>query len=130
MIANNLIDNASYSISENDLYEHYPIVISGLKGSSLDEDHLLYNDITITGNTVKNNRSSHALYIRSARDLYIRNNDFGETTSDSWLKTSPSIYFDYVLNVELSGNKYATNILGASQKYDGTEYENVYGSDT
>lgn len=129
VIENNLIENTAYSTSENDQYGHYPIYIAGLGNGTLDEDHLLYNDITISGNKIVNNHAENALYIRSARDLYIYNNDFGASLQESATDPKASIYLDGVLSVELSGNIYSPYITDISQAIAGTVYDNLFGPD-
>ena len=129
IVENNLIDNVSYSPKPNSIYQHNPIYIGGLGGGTVDADHLLYNNITISGNKILNNHAANAVFVRAARDLYIYNNDFGASLKETASAPTASLYLDGVANVELSGNIYSPYITDVTEAVDGTVYSNLFGLD-
>ncbi len=132
-VERNLIDNTSYSPGGGDStgigYPHIPIDIMGLGGGRLDADYLLFNNIYIIGNKFINRnitRSPYAMYIRAARDVYIRDNDFGSTETDDFR----ALLLNGAQNIELSGNLYPPSINAQIEYYiEGQAYKDIYGDD-
>ena len=141
----NLIDHTSYSPSapaiedEDDDYKYCPIVVMGRGGASLSDDYLLYDNIVIDGNKLINrclDMSNYAIYIRAAKNVKITNNDFGELDIEDGLDVfCQGVYFNAVLNAEISGNKFSvwvqSEIMSGNYKrlITGDRYKNVYGTD-
>ncbi len=129
ILENNLIDYCSYSPFPNNIYQHYPIYIAGLGNETVEEDYLLYNNITIAGNVIRNRQSEHSVFIKAARDLYIYNNDFGTAPGESASNPKPSINLNSVKRVELSGNTYSPYLTDMDDVVIGTAYSDLYGKD-
>ncbi|MBQ8174619.1 MAG: right-handed parallel beta-helix repeat-containing protein [Clostridia bacterium] len=131
LIENNLFDNVSYNphSKETDNYQHYPIYIAGLGGGTLQEDYLLYTDITVRGNVIRNRHSDHAVYVRAAKNLAFYNNDFGNALTETADDPKATFKFNGALNVELSGNTYSSYLTDIQQAYYGPAYDNIYGLD-
>ena len=129
IIENNLIDYCSYSPFPNVIYQHYPIYIAGLGNETIEEDYLLYNNITISGNVIRNRQSENSVYVRAARDLYIYNNDFGTAPGESASNPKASINLNSVKYVELSGNTYSPYLTDMNDVVIGTAYDELYGKD-
>ena len=112
VIERNLMDNTGY-YNNIDIYS--PIAITGL-GSSVDEDYLLYNNIRIVGNKVINRTTNYALYINSARDVQVYDNDFGPFMGNDFGKApaapetaaspKPVVHLNGAMNIEFKGNTF------------------------
>ena len=142
LFKDNLIDHTGYNLygaptieSTSTSYKYTPICIMGLGGNSLDEDHLLFKDITIEGNKLINRvlvNYNYAIFIRAACNVTIRNNDFGWSEEENWDTNTfcQVLYLNGAANIELSGNTYSPYIDGFPEMYvHGDRYKNVFGSD-
>ena len=141
LFENNLIDHTGYNAygaptieSESTSYKYTPICIMGLGGKSLEEDHLLFKDITIKGNKLINrvlDNYLYAIYIRAACRITIVDNDFGSSDEEDGLEVFCGVlYLNGAADVELSGNTYSPYIEGNYTHYvHGDRYRNVYGTD-
>ena len=127
-IEKNLIENTSYSPGVG-TYHYVPINIMGLGEGHLEDEYLLYNNIYIEGNVFVNRndtKSPYAIYVQSAKDIFIRNNDFG-CAEEGKFKV---LWLNCVRNVELSGNLYPPYSDGMPKYYvEGEKYVNIYGDD-
>lgn len=126
VIKNNLIDNVGYGLSNNGLYLHYPINISGLGGGTVDEDCLLYKNILIEGNVFRRRHNEYAVYIQAAQGVTLKNNDFGTDTVDENL--SRAVLLNGAMNIRLEGNTFSP-LVPLDQVIDGDHYKHVYGQD-
>ncbi len=124
LIKNNLFDHTGFF--ENEKF-YAPISIRGL-GSSVDEDYLLYKNIRIEGNVIKNRTTDYAVYVNSAKGIEIIGNDLG---SDNGLGTEyqKDIYIEGAMNVEISGNKYSNDKTTPNEMLRAEKYKNIFGSD-
>ena len=147
LFENNLIDHTGYNIytpptieSPSSDYKYTPICIMGLGGSSLDEDHLLFKDITIKGNKFINRDLTwynYLAYIRAATNVKFIDNDFGESEhEDGLFKFAQILYLNGAANIELSGNTYSPFIDPAlferpdyTMLVDGDKYKDIHGTD-
>ena len=127
-IEKNLIENTSYSPGIG-TYHYVPINIMGLGEGHLEDEYLLYNNIYIENNVFVNRndtKSPYAIYVQSAKDIFIRNNDFG-CEEEGKFKV---LWLNCVRNVELSGNIYPPYSDGMPKYYvEGEKYLNIYGDD-
>ena len=134
LVDRNLIDHTGF-FENRDNYS--PISIEGL-GQSVDEDYLLYKNITISNNRIINRTTNYAVYINSAKDVKIINNYFGEFVGNDFTNHTeapesasapkPVIHINGAMNVEISGNRYP--LTGSIQDQIVAERnKNVYGSD-
>ena len=128
-IENCLIDHTSYSPNVNSSYQHVPIDIMGLSSGETTEKFLLYRDIYLIGNVFINRDTSqtpYAVYIQGAKNIYIRDNDFGSSESED----CRAIWANGAAGIELSGNLYPPAIDGDIERYvEGEHYKNIYGTD-
>ena len=142
LFKDNLIDHTGYNLygaptieSTSTSYKYTPICIMGLGGKSLDEDFLLFKDITIEGNKFINRvlvNYNYAIFIRAACNITIKNNDFGYLEDEDWEteRFCQVLYLNGAANVELSGNTYSPFIDGFPEMYvHGDRYKNVFGTD-
>ena len=118
IIKNNLFDNTGFF---DNIKYYAPISIHGL-GSSADEEYLLYKNIHIEGNVIRNRTTDHAVYVNSAKGVVIKNNDFGN-------KYCEDIYLDGAVNVEISGNKYSDPDAKRTEIIKAEHIKNIYGTD-
>ena len=136
---NNLIENTGYAKYDSENYRYTPIYIEGLGGNVVDEEHMLFKDILITGNKFVDrclDNYNVAILARAVANLTITNNDFGTAEEEDGLdKIAGVLYLDRVVNVELSGNTYSPYVqnFAASGNYTyivtGDQYKNVHGDD-
>ena len=127
-IENCLFDHTSYS-PNNSSYKHVPIDIMGLSSGETTEKFLLYRDIYLIGNVFINRDTSqtpYAVYIQGAKNIYIRDNDFGSGESED----CRAIWANGAAGIELLGNLYPPAIDGDIERYvEGEHYKNIYGTD-
>ena len=123
-VRNNLFDHTGYF--NPGLQLHAPISIKGL-GSSTDEDYLLYKNILIEGNVIKNRTTDYAVYVNSAKGVTIRNNDFGSSCKDKEFKTD--ILIDGAVNIDISDNVYSREGADKKELIKVGQYKNIFGSD-
>ena len=128
-VENCLIDHTSYSPNTNSSYEHVAIDIMGLSKGETEEKYLLYRDIYLIGNVFINRdttQTPYAVYIQGAKNVYLRDNDFGVGESED----CRAIWVNGVANIELSGNFYPPAVEGLLSEYvHGEHYKNIYGTD-
>lgn len=135
-----VFDHTSYahdgpSIESNTRsYKYVPIAVMGLGGQSLDEDFLLYRNITITNNRFENrclDLSNYAIYLRAVKGVKIAGNDFGmPEDEDGMNKIALPLYVSGAMNVEISDNTYTIYMgEGYGNFIHGQKYKNVFGSD-
>ena len=120
LVARNVFDHTGYFNTEWDRYA--PIAIEGL-GSRVDEDYLLYKNIVITDNVIRNRTTKYAVFVNSAQGIYIRNNDFG--TGDY----AADVHINGAMNIELSGNTYSSPKVARRDAIVVQHAKNIYGSD-
>ena len=120
LVARNVFDHTGYFNTEWDRYA--PIAIEGL-GSRVDEDYLLYKNIVITDNVIRNRTTKYAVFVNSAQGIYIRNNDFG--TGDY----AADVHINGAMNIELSGNTYSSPKVARRDAIIVQHAKNIYGSD-
>ena len=124
VIKNNVFDHTGFF----DNVKYYaPISIRGL-GSSVDEDYLLYKNIRIEGNVIKNRTTDYAVYVNSAKDIEIIGNDLGRE-NDLGNEYAQDIYVEGAMNVEISGNKYSNENASPVDMIKVEKYKNIFGTD-
>ena len=140
----NLFDHVGYFCKgrSTDYQDRYSaIAIEGL-GSRVDEDFLLYKNIAITNNYIKNRCADYVIYVNSAKDVVIKNNTFGRGCSNGGLDDpdfEPEtvatrkyvIHLNGAMNVEVSDNTYAWSWEESTiQDYVKAEhFKNLFGTD-
>ena len=123
-VARNLIDHTGY-FRDQDIYS--PIAIEGL-GSRVDEDYLLYKNILITDNVIRNRTTDYAVYVNSAKGVVIRNNDFG-TVNEIGNHFKTDIHLNGAMNIEISDNMYSDPTATRTEAIRGEHIRNIYGTD-
>ena len=140
----NLFDHVGYFCKgrSTDYQDRYSaIAIEGL-GSRVDEDFLLYKNIAITNNYIKNRCADYVIYVNSAKDVVIKNNTFGRGCSNGGLddpdfepETAATrkyvIHLNGAMNVEVSDNTYPWSWEKSSiEDYIKAEhFKNLFGTD-
>ncbi len=124
VIRNNVFDHTGFF--DNVKY-FAPISIHGL-GSSVEEDYLLYKNIILEGNVVKNRTTDYAVYVNSAKDIKIIGNDLGRENA---LGTTfaQDIYIEGAMNVEISDNKYSKDGATPTEMVRAEKIKNIFGTD-
>ena len=135
IVDRNLFDHTGY-FKNQDLYA--TISITGL-GSSVDEDFLLYKDIIISNNVMRNRTTDYAVYVNSAKNVKILNNDFGVFVGndftnhpeepESEINPKPAIHIFAAMDIEISGNKYSKEEWIVEDYIHAEKNIHVYGSD-
>lgn len=124
LVSRNLFDHTGYFRN----IDHYaPISVQGL-GSRVDEDYLLYKNIEITDNVIKNRTTDYAVYINSAKGVVIRNNDFG-TVNELGKQYKADIHLNGAMNIEISDNTYSNPAITPKTGIVAEHIKNVYGTD-
>jgi hypothetical protein len=129
VIKNNLTDNVGYALTNNGLYVHYPINISGLTGGSTDAGKILYYNINITGNVFRNIHNEYYIYLQGVRDVTVKGNTFeghaGGDTEDNYVR---AVLLNGAVNVEISDNTYTEYVM-YEELIGGDHYVNIFGTD-
>lgn len=126
-VQNNLIQNTGY-FNNTDIYS--PISIYGLNASRTEDDFLLYQNITITGNHIQDRTTNYAVYVNSVKGVTIAGNTFGPRkgyTNDT--DTSPAIHINAAKDVTISGNTYPTKLQSALTRVAIENAVNINGTD-
>jgi hypothetical protein len=133
LVDRNLFDHTGY-FKNQDLYA--TVSITGL-GSSVEEDYLCYKNIVISNNKMINRTTDYAVYVNSAKDVKIINNDFGPFVGNDFGKypepgdnpNRPVIHINGAMNIEISGNKYPDQDIIGSEYVVAERNKNVFGAD-
>lgn len=125
LIANNLFDHTGY-FRNQDLYA--PISVYGL-GSKVDDDYLLYNNIQIIDNVMRNRTTDYAVYINSAKDITISGNDFGTVIGEDEDHPSAAIHINGAKDVNIFDNIYSPFMLDICDAVKAEHNIHVYGKD-
>ena len=126
LIAYNYIENTGYFTNQT-LYS--PIVIKGLNNSSAEEDYLPYKNIQIIGNVIRNRATDYALYINSAMDVLVKDNDFGDMGDLDNLTSTSSVFVNFARNVTFENNKYSDFAMDITESIIVNGNINMNGSD-
>lgn len=128
-ITNNYIEHTGYYTNRN-IYS--PITISGL-GNTVDEEHLPYENILIQNNHIVDRATDSALYINSAKDVRVLDNDFGECFDprSEEFRDTPAVRIESAMNIEFSRNTYSREFPDHTpdEYMLLSGYVNVYGTD-
>ena len=128
VISRNLMINTGYLGSDPDVYA--PISVYGLGSGRLDEDYLLYKNIEITYNVMRDRVHEYGVYISAACNVRIEGNDFGQfTRGDTLTDFSRGIHLNGAVNVKLENNTYSPVDLAVEEKIIAEAVKNIYGSD-
>ena len=125
------MDHTGYFIryTEGNEDRYSPISIEGL-GSRVDEDYLLYKNIKITDNVIRNRTTEYALYINSARDVIVTGNSFGDhVDGESEEHFTRAIHINGGMNIKIEGNTYSSYDLPVQEKIKAEHNKNIYGGD-
>ncbi len=125
LVKNNVFDHTGYFNPKQKYYA--PISIHGL-GSSADEDYLLYKNIRIEGNVIKNRTTDYAVYVNSAKNVTIKNNDFG-SPAEGTDRFACDIFVEGAVNIDISGNKYSDREADIKSMIRAEHFKNILGSD-
>lgn len=105
-----------------------PITVMGL-GLAPGDEYLPYQNLTITGNVVRERATDHALYLNSAQNVTISGNDFGSAQGERATKPLPAVYINFAKNVTLSDNLYSPYATRLSEMVAASGHRGITGSD-
>ncbi len=125
-IAYNYFENTGYMPGQPLIYS--PITIQGL-GNSADEDFLPYKNIEIIGNVVRDRGTKYALFINSAMDVTVKDNDFGESKDANSQGENPSVYVDYAKNIAFENNTYSAFSSSITESIVANGHVHIHGND-
>ena len=131
LVARNVMDHTGYftKYTSGNQDRYSPIAIEGL-GSRVDEDFLLYKNIQIIDNVIRNRTTKYAVYINSACDITIKGNDFGDREGgEDPENPTLAIHINGAMNIEISDNKYSSLDLSIEEKIIAEHNKNVFGTD-
>ena len=77
----------------------------------VDEDYLLYKNINITDNGIRNRTTQYAVYGNSARDINILRNDFGIYADESENHISAAIHINGAMNILIEDNIFSPVVV-------------------
>ena len=126
-ITDNLLENNGFFKNQP---KGSPIAIAGDGQSTSDPAYLMHQNILIEGNVVRDRCTDYALYLNSAQNVKVLNNDFG-TRKGETPDTASSVRVDGVYDVEISGNAYPADaqqrivITAQSRKVYGTDVDSL-----
>ena len=124
-VLNNYFENTGYY---KNTARYSPITVVGL-GYNTGDKYLPYTNIQIIGNVIRNRFPEQAVYINSARDVIIRDNDFGTRIDEDPDAVNPSIYIHYAKNVTIENNIYPEYATESWQRFNFSGHVGVVGSD-
>ena len=124
-IRNNYFEGTGYI---DNLPAYSPIAVEGL-GTQASDEYLLYHDIVFEGNVARNRGGTYAVYLNSARQVKLLNNDFGTRAGETPDNPQPSVFINCAKDVELSGNTYSPYLSDITECVTIKGNRNVYGSD-
>ena len=124
-IRNNYFEGTGYI---DNLPAYSPIAVEGL-GTRASDEYLLYHDIVFEGNVMRNRGGTYAVYLNSARQVKLLNNDFGTRAGETAENPQPSVYINCAKDVELSGNTYSPYLSDITECVTVKGNRNVYGND-
>ena len=124
-IRNNYFEGTGYI---DNLPAYSPIAVEGL-GTQASDEYLLYHDLVFEGNVVRNRGGTYAVYLNSARQVKLLNNDFGTRAGETEDNPQPSVYINCAKDVELSGNTYSPYLSDITECVTIKGNRNVYGTD-
>ena len=134
-IYNNLIDHTCFGLSNNGLYKHYPITVSGLGGRETSEEYMLQKNIEIAGNKFVNrtplparpkgdeDMHEYAIYLATVKGVLIKDNDFGTVAGESAENPARAVRIEHAIDVRIEGNTYSpytkkTDVVGGDTGAD------------
>lgn len=123
-IVNNYVENGGHYGNQE---KNSPLSVYGL-GRQAEDEYLNYKNIRIEGNHFIDRNTNYAIYINSAREVYIRNNVFGERKGEE-NDSTPPIRIDCAKDVEISGNQYPAGCSTDATRVSCSMNRHVYGSD-
>lgn len=124
-VLNNYFENTGYY---KNTARYSPITVVGL-GFNTGDKYLPYTNISIIGNVIRDRYPDQALYINSAREVIIRDNDFGTKIDEDGFTPYPSIYIHYAKNITIENNIYPDYATENWQRFNLSGHVNVHGSD-
>lgn len=124
-VKNNYFENTGYY---RNIPRYAPIAVEGL-GTQAADSYLLYNHIVFEGNVMRRRGSRYAVFLNSAKQVLLKNNDFGTQKGESAENPQPSVYIHCVKDVELSGNTYSPYLSDIRDEVIISGNRHTFGSD-
>ena len=127
VITRNLMDHTGY-FKNQDRYS--PISVEGLGNGQVAEDYLLYKNIEISYNVIRNRTTDYAVFLQATRDVSIIGNDFGfSADGESEEHYSRAIHMNGAMNVKIEDNIYPPTDLAMEEYILAEHIINIYGKD-
>ena len=95
----------------------------------VDEDYLLYKNINITDNGIRNRTTQYVVYVNSARDINILRNDFGIYADESENHISDAIHINGAMNILIEDNIFSPYTEDICIAVYAEHNKNVHGKD-
>ena len=95
----------------------------------VDEDYLLYKNINITDNGIRNRTTQYVVYVNSARDINILRNDFGIYADESEDHISAAIHINGAMNILIEDNIFSPYTEDICIAVYAEHNKNVHGKD-
>ena len=89
---------------------------------------MLYKNIIITDNVIRNRTTDYAVYVNSAQGVVIRNNDFG-TVNEDGRSFVADIHLNGAMNIEISDNIYSNPNTARRDAIVVEHIKHVFGTD-
>lgn len=125
-ILNNYIENTG-SFRNRTLYS--PITIMGLGKNASSDEYLPYCNIVIKGNVIRNRHTDYALYLNSAINVEVADNDFGTKIGETADSPNQSVFIEYAVDVRFSGNKYSPYLAYIDEQIKCVGHRQIGGTD-
>ena len=127
VIDRNLMDHTGYF---NNIDRYSPISVEGLGNGKVDPDYLLYKNIQITNNVMRNRTTDYGVFLQATCDVTVTGNDFGYfAEGESEEHFSRAIKINGAMNVKIEDNTYAPTDLTMLDYITPLHYKNLYGAD-
>ena len=125
-ILNCYIENTGY-FRNRTLYS--PITIMGLGKNASSDEYLPYSNIVIKGNVIRNRATDYALYINSAINVDVSDNDFGTKIGETAETPYQSVFVDYAADIRFSGNTYTPYLAYIDEQIRFNGHRQIGGTD-
>ena len=121
------MDNTGYF---NNIDRYSPISVEGLGNGKVDPDYLLYKNIQITNNVMRNRTTDYGIFLQATCDVTVTGNDFGYfAEGESEEHPSRAIKINGAMNVKIEGNTYSPLDLSMIDYVTALHVRNIYGAD-
>ncbi len=119
-----IFDHTGYRNHDFKIRRWSPITVMGMSGE-VNEDCLVYKNITIKGNRFLNTTHETFAYIKAAQKISIEDNVFERADGQHFEDDAIVLEADTVMDITLKGNKYPVTDAPASRIIKVRNYKNI-----